>query len=501
MRLKLFLPILFVHLIAFMAYLTVKQNYMLSEDWKLVTKINLSRMRSIIEEKANLSDRYEFLDENSNTTQHERFHLLDIPRAFFVHKPRELCSDMGWSYDFSSYHRGKSHFDMINYTVGRPEKVDEETHSSYQAYLKFVNEGGGEKERDNLFQNKEDIPKKQMSLIIGIFTRPKEFGIRLNARKIWASPFSAHLKSSLSNDATYTGSYLNFIDSRNETVVCKIKTVFVLGLFEPGKDDFPGNSVNTSRQELEMWNNNIDRERRLVQKAIDAESRIHGDIVQATFEESYANLSYKTGALFKWASTHCDEAQLLLKLDLDVYARLDILMTLLEDMTSPIIESEANSTNEGLVRGEKHVNANQNTENGTATLKFDDLMEFQKNIYGNVAIALSVARDPSNKNAVSKEDYEPDKYPPFCYGWGYIMSPRLAGIIYRTSVECCARPFHNEDAYWTGIIPDKRLAVGYKELNSYYKYDDYDWGKRPYVFSSYENLKTLRKLYFRNSHF
>ncbi|CAK9294331.1 unnamed protein product [Gordionus sp. m RMFG-2023] len=556
MRSKCLIPILSVFLLASLLYLSTRYQYWYTMDIN-VNYLN-SRFQHSIKFMPDLSDwkkvwlrfidpdpytdsqdisdienemgQYQFLDENSNTTIYRRFQLLNIPRAFFIHNPSEICLDMGWRYDFSSKYQNKS-VDTISYANYDDEQNIHHNNDSfpslYKNYLKFINDGNIE-DNDYLFEKKFDDasqaqakvnrrnhatnlhakqhvnPNKQMSLLVGIFTRPKEFEERQNVRKIWASPFSAHLKSSYSKGATYTGSYLTFNNSRDEIVVCKIKTVFVLGIYEPQREEFNGTSTKMTTQKYKTGNRNFNWERREVQKAIDAESMIHGDIIQATFEENYSNLSYKTGALLNWASTHCNKAQFLLKLDLDIYARLDVLMSVLEKLTLPRIESEA--TRDRMVISDDLPSKNtfqpiisENSREKEVN-PLDELMDFQKKLYCQVWMNVPTNREYGGKNYVDKEEYEPEYYPTFCSGWGYLMSPRLAGIFYNRSLESSAKPFPNEDVFWTGIIPEKVKGTGYENLNAYFKWTERYWGQTPYIFSSYLNMKHLRKLYFSNSY-
>ena len=50
-----------------------------------------------------------------------------------------------------------------------------------------------------------------------------------------------------------------------------------------------------------------------LQKQIEEESAIYGDIVQTDFIDSYANLSIKSFALLKWALNFCPCAMYILK--------------------------------------------------------------------------------------------------------------------------------------------------------------------------------------------
>ncbi|CAK9301720.1 unnamed protein product [Gordionus sp. m RMFG-2023] len=481
---------------------------------------------------------YEFLDENSNTTLYKKFQLLNIPNAFFIHNASELCSNLSWSYDFSSYFGKSATTSPIIDYMNKLNIADNVT-SLYQTYLNIINDSANNFDEYNLFKYKLEKnslhtkvnrdkfstskyisniygkpPIKQMSLIIGLFTKPTDFEIRRNLRKIWESPLSVYFKSSYSTDANYTSSYFPLINSRNETVICKVKTVFILGIFEPKTVATVSKFSNISTEEIKRLDKNRDRERKEVQATINSESLVHGDIVQATFTENYTNLSYKTGALLKWVSTHCNKAQFLLKMDVDIYARLDILMSVLENITSANIESEASFTDDKIVGSayqrisKKYMpekiqvihNKSNNDQNINESPVVDDLLAFQKSFYCKVWVKMPVLRNRRHKNLVDVKDFESNFYPKYCSGPAYIMSPRLAGILYRKSLECCAKPFPNEDAFWTGIIPNKTISLKYTNLDPYYEYGNKNWSEKNYIFANYYSMMLVKKLYFYDSY-
>ncbi|CAK9303107.1 unnamed protein product [Gordionus sp. m RMFG-2023] len=459
---------------------------------------------------------YEFLDENSNTTLYERFRLLDIPRAFFIHKASELCSDLGWSYDLSSHYKKSRATSFIIDNLGTRNTYDSITHL-FKNYNKMVKDEMNTPKDLYYFIDKPGTShrnykpiNRQMSLIIGLLTKPRDFEVRQKLRKLLASSFSTYLKLSYPKMATYIGKFLSFINSRNETVVCKIKTAFILGIFEPKMPLSMNLLTNmTNTQLVDRWNKEQDHERKIVQKVIDKESMMHGDIVQATFIESYSNLSYKTGALFKWASIYCGNAQFLLKLDVDIYTKFNTLMSLLDNITSSSIESEAILAEDKIVSSEhtssknashsgirvNHHNESNNGPNGSSnkiknsTLILDDLLEFQRKFYCRVWIGMPVIREKEHRNFVDVKDFEGDFYPPYCSGWAYLLSPRLAGILYEKSLECCPASFPNEDAFWTGIIPHRTLSLNYTDLIPYYIDGKRD--ARVYIFRYYSNYIRL----------
>uniref|UniRef100_A0A0C9SEC2 Hexosyltransferase n=1 Tax=Amblyomma americanum TaxID=6943 RepID=A0A0C9SEC2_AMBAM len=56
----------------------------------------------------------------------------------------------------------------------------------------------------------------------------------------------------------------------------------------------------------------------VLQRRLLEEHKIHGDILQGQFADSYENLTYKTVMLVRWASTFCGEAEFVMKIDDDV---------------------------------------------------------------------------------------------------------------------------------------------------------------------------------------
>ncbi|XP_059153455.1 beta-1,3-galactosyltransferase 5-like [Physella acuta] len=76
---------------------------------------------------------------------------------------------------------------------------------------------------------------------------------------------------------------------------------------------FFGNEGFTDVQNLALYN----------------ESKLYGDIVVASFKDSYGNLSLKLATALTWASKHCPHAKLVAKVDMDTFVLLPTLMELL----------------------------------------------------------------------------------------------------------------------------------------------------------------------------
>ncbi|XP_059155175.1 lactosylceramide 1,3-N-acetyl-beta-D-glucosaminyltransferase-like [Physella acuta] len=79
---------------------------------------------------------------------------------------------------------------------------------------------------------------------------------------------------------------------------------------------FFGNEGFTDVENLELYN----------------ESKLYGDIVVASFKDSYGNLSLKLATALTWASKHCPHAKFVAKVDMDTFAHLQVLLKLLQSL-------------------------------------------------------------------------------------------------------------------------------------------------------------------------
>lgn len=144
----------------------------------------------------------------------------------------------------------------------------------------------------------------------------------------------------------------------------------------------------------------------LQQRALQAESRRHGDIVQQDFVDSYKNLTIKTLMGMNWVAAHCPGASYVMKTDSDVFVNTEYLIT-------------------KLLRPELQPRRNYFTGN--------NMRGFGPN------------RNQNSKWYMPPDLYPGEKYPTFCSGTGYVFSGDLAGKIYKVSLR--VRRLHLEDVY------------------------------------------------------
>ncbi|XP_037536665.1 beta-1,3-galactosyltransferase 1-like [Nematolebias whitei] len=126
---------------------------------------------------------------------------------------------------------------------------------------------------------------------------------------------------------------------------------------------------------------------RPIQEELEHESRLHEDIIQMDFMDSYQNLTLKTLMMMKWLGSHCPNTSFAMKVDADIFVNVFHLKDRLR--TSPT----------------------------------------QSFITGSVIWDGRPRRDPSSKWYLSKDMYPEDSFPPYVSGAGYVFSSDLAGRI------------------------------------------------------------------------
>jgi len=147
-------------------------------------------------------------------------------------------------------------------------------------------------------------------------------------------------------------------------------------------------------------------------KKIENESKIYGDIVQESFQDTYLNLTLKTIQGIKWVSNYCSNAKYVLKVDDDVVVNSFALLQYLD-------------------------NLKLNTDN--------NLMCF---IHKNSKIT----RESNSKFYVSYNELSTEFYPQYCSGSAYIFKGNMAKSLYSASL--ITKYFKFEDVYF-GLLAAK----------------------------------------------
>ncbi|XP_050070183.1 beta-1,3-galactosyltransferase 5 [Anopheles maculipalpis] len=172
-------------------------------------------------------------------------------------------------------------------------------------------------------------------------------------------------------------------------------------------------------------------ERFIRQVSIEAEQRLHGDLIQGNFVEAYRNLTYKHLMSLQWATQHCGGAKYLLKMDDDIVFDPFYIQNYLSDL------------NQG---DERHHNTHL--------------------LAGYVFRSKKVIRLQANKWYVSRDEFAADIYPPYLSGWLYFTNQKTARALIAES-QAGSSFFWIDDTFITGVLA-QRLQIPLTALNRWY---------------------------------
>ena len=148
-----------------------------------------------------------------------------------------------------------------------------------------------------------------------------------------------------------------------------------------------------------------------IKDRIDKEYHIYGDVIQASFEDSYRNLSLKSVAMLKWMNAYCQIAKFLLKTDDDVFINTKVL---LQDLHNSV---------------------------------------HSRFIMGNIIAAAQPIQDRTSKWYTPKNVYSEQMYPKYISGTAYVISGDLISDLFKVTMETDL--FLWEDIFITGICAKK----------------------------------------------
>ena len=145
-----------------------------------------------------------------------------------------------------------------------------------------------------------------------------------------------------------------------------------------------------------------------INKMIDEEFKLHNDIVQKNYTDSYYNLTAKIMMGLNWISKYCPNSKYILRINDDVIV---------------------------------------NTFN---MIKYFNSLKYEKNqIFGYGITGVSPIRDPGSKFYVSEKEYPKSYYDPYIEGSAYLFTTDLAATFYNKYLEYHCPPFSIwlEDVY------------------------------------------------------
>ncbi|EDW58245.1 beta-1,3-galactosyltransferase brn [Drosophila virilis] len=158
-----------------------------------------------------------------------------------------------------------------------------------------------------------------------------------------------------------------------------------------------------------------------LQLALELENARHADMVQGNFQDAYRNMTYKHVMAFKWFNSSCSHAQLLIKVDDDVYVNTPLLIQLL---------STTNRTSSSSLRGL--------------------LQQPHDLLFCRPELRSRVKRSYRSKWRVSFREFADDYYPPYCPGFAIVYSPDVVQRLYQAAQH--AGYFWVDDVHITGVL-------------------------------------------------
>ncbi|KAM4592093.1 N-acetyllactosaminide beta-1,3-N-acetylglucosaminyltransferase 3-like [Odontesthes bonariensis] len=159
-------------------------------------------------------------------------------------------------------------------------------------------------------------------------------------------------------------------------------------------------------------------ERKKNNKILALEHQEHNDILQWDFNDSFFNLTLKQILFLEWMERHCLHARFLLNGDDDVFAHTDNIVEYLQSLRH-------NNTSKHLFTGHLITNANP-------------------------------IRWAQSKYFAPVQVHEPNHYPPYCGGGGYLLSGYTALVIYIKSMSIPI--FHIDDVYMGMCLEAAKLV-------------------------------------------
>ena len=156
----------------------------------------------------------------------------------------------------------------------------------------------------------------------------------------------------------------------------------------------------------------LGRTNETVQRAVDAEQEIYGDIVQGNFVDAYGNLTLKSAAMLEWLDTFCPEVRMIFKTDDDMFINTDNLL--------------------------KFVNVHSKDTN---------------KLFGRVVHRWPPGRVRKSKYFISFEAFPGKILPDFATGPAYVVTGDLVKSLYHATLDAKFLPL--EDVLVTGVVAEK----------------------------------------------
>ena len=165
--------------------------------------------------------------------------------------------------------------------------------------------------------------------------------------------------------------------------------------------------------------------RRDLQAKIKREIKLHDDIIQENFMESYENITFKDVMTLRWLTENCKNVKYIIKVDDDVFLNIFKVADFIAELN------------------QKNIN------------------ETSRSFYCCFHIDEQVVRNPEKRWYVSRTQYKQNIYPLYCNGMALLYTRDMVDELYAASWRVPFIPV--EDAYTSGLLATYIGRVRYHE--------------------------------------
>ncbi|XP_031639478.1 beta-1,3-galactosyltransferase 1-like [Contarinia nasturtii] len=274
-------------------------------------------------------------------------------------------------------------------------------------------------------------------LLIVICSSADNFEIRQTLRETWANTSEFNYSKFSSLHSHLRGKYLpiNYPNWRNYTVSNYKESS------DSAKEKNSDNIYDeTSHVDFQIRTVFLigQTENNETQDQILEESRIHNDLIQESFLDTYNNLTLKTVMMLKWINNNCvGKVKFLMKCDDDTFVHVPNLIHFLLGGTVPVYNYTLQRYNQKTIRTLSAANR---------------LHQYENLLIGTRFCKSKPIRDFRSKWFAPRYMYDKTNYPNYLSGTAYVFTMDASEKLYNASM---VMPIlHLEDVYLTGICAE-----------------------------------------------
>uniref|UniRef100_A0A1A9ZWJ2 Hexosyltransferase n=1 Tax=Glossina pallidipes TaxID=7398 RepID=A0A1A9ZWJ2_GLOPL len=207
-----------------------------------------------------------------------------------------------------------------------------------------------------------------------------------------------------------------------------------------------------------------------LQRTLTSENHEYGDMLQGSFVDDYRNMTYKHIMAFKWFISNCAHAQILIKVDDDVYVNTLQLLNYSKVRNEAALDEDeqaeyptniarnSTSTTTATSTGttiratlnETNIKLKTNITNQTFSASLELFHHPHNLLFCEQYIGSLVKRSYRSKWRVSFKEYTGRYYPPYCPGYAIIYSSDVVFRLYSAAQQY--KYFWIDDVHITGVL-------------------------------------------------